>query len=173
MYKGPHMLLRAMAECRLRGLNAEAALLGEGRCVPAMKELAGTLGIADRVQFLGQLPAGKPVFAFLDSIDLFVMPSYAEGLPRALLEAMARGCPCVGSAVGGIPELLDAAEMVPVGDPKALADKIMEVAANGPRLEQMAWRNLEKAKQFSPERLRDVRREFCRMVRLRAEQSES
>jgi glycosyltransferase involved in cell wall biosynthesis len=165
MYKGPDVLLRAAALCRARGLNIETALAGDGRYAAAMKALAAQLGIEDRTQFLGQLPFGKAVFDFLDSVDLFLMPSYAEGLPRALLEAMARGCPCVGSDVGGIPELLDPAEMAPAGDAKALADKIVKVAASGARLKQMAARNLEKARRFSPELLREVRREFCRFVR--------
>ncbi len=116
MYKGPDVLLRAASLCSTRGLNMETALAGDGRYAAAMKALAKQLGIEDRTQFLGQLPFGKAVFDFLDSVDLFVMPSYAEGLPRALLEAMARGCPCVGSDVGGIPELLDPAEMAPAGD---------------------------------------------------------
>lgn len=168
MYKGPDVLLRAAALCRARGMNIESALAGDGRHAAAMKALAKQLGIEERTQFLGQLPFGKAVFDFLDSVDLFVMPSYAEGLPRALLEAMARGCPCVGSDVGGIPELLDAAEMAPAGDAKALAEKIIEVEASGARLKEMAARNLEKARRFSPELLREVRREFCRAVRERA-----
>jgi glycosyltransferase involved in cell wall biosynthesis len=165
MYKGPDVLLRAASLCRARGMNIETSLAGDGRYADAMKALAAQLGIGDRVRFLGQLPFGKAVFDFLDSVDLFVMPSHAEGLPRALLEAMARGCPCVGSDVGGIPELLDAAEMAPAGDAKALAEKIIEVVASASRLKQMAARNLEKARQFSPELLREVRREFCRAVR--------
>lgn len=169
MYKGPDVLLRAVAACRAQGLNVEASLAGEGRCAAAMKALAEELGIGGEVEFLGQLPAGEAVFAFLDSIDLFVMPSFAEGLPRALLEAMARGCPCVGSAVGGIPELLEAAETVPAGEPSALAEKVMEVAGDAGRMKQMASRNLEKSREFSPELLTEVRREFCRAVRAQAE----
>jgi glycosyltransferase involved in cell wall biosynthesis len=168
MYKGPDVLLRAASLCRARGMNIETALAGDGRYAAAMKALAKQLGIEERTQFLGQLPFGKAVFDFLDSVDLFVMPSYAEGLPRALLEAMARGCPCIGSDVGGIPELLEAGEMVAAGDASALGEKIIEVAASGARLKQMAARNLEKARQFSPELLREVRREFCRFVRERA-----
>ena len=165
MYKGPDVLLRAASLCRARGMNIETALAGDGRYAGAMKALAAQLGIEERTRFLGQLPFGKAVFDFLDAVDLFVMPSYAEGLPRALLEAMARGCPCIGSEVGGIPELLNAGEMAPAGDAKALAERIIEVAASAARLKQMAKRNLEKARQFSPELLREVRQEFCRFVR--------
>lgn len=165
MYKGPDVLLRAVAACVGRGVNVGAALAGEGRCAGAMKALASELGIAERVEFLGQLPVGR-VFAFLDSVDLFVMPSYAEGLPRALLEAMARGCPCIGSDVGGIPELLRAEDIVPPGNSKALAQRILEVTGNPQRLRKMSLGNLEKAREFNPEALRETRQAFYRFVRL-------
>jgi glycosyltransferase involved in cell wall biosynthesis len=168
MYKGPDVLLRAVALCRIRGLDLEVQLAGDGRCMEAMKHLALRLGIADRTRFTGQLPFGRPILDFLDSVDLFVLPSRAEGLPRALLEAMARGCPCIGSKVGGIPELLDPDEIVPAGDADALARKILEVAGARQRLKQMAARNLEKAKQFSPELLKEARPVFLRHVRLRS-----
>jgi glycosyltransferase involved in cell wall biosynthesis len=165
MYKGPDVLLRAVALCRDRGLDLGVELAGDGRCMGAMKKLALQLGIADRTRFAGQLPFGRPILDFLDSVDLFVLPSRAEGLPRAMLEAMARGCPCIGSRVGGIPELLNPDDLVPAGDAGALAAKILEVAGAPQRLRQMAARNLEKAKQFSPDVLKEARRAFLRHVR--------
>jgi glycosyltransferase involved in cell wall biosynthesis len=169
LYKAPDVLLRAASLCRSRGLSFEIVLVGDGRHADSMKALASRLGLGDRTQFLGQLPFGKAVFDFLDSVDLFVMPSRAEGLPRALLEAMARGCPCIGSEVGGIPELLAPVDLVPAGDAGALADKILDVAGNPQRLKQMALRNLERARQFRPELLEEARRDFLRIVRLRSE----
>jgi len=166
LYKGPEVLLHAAALCRSRGLNVETAIVGDGRYASAMKSFATKLGIADRTRFLGQLPFGKAILDFLDSIDLFVMPSYAEGLPRALLEAMARGCPSIGSDVGGIPELLAADDLVPARNPEALAAKILEVARSPERLKQMSLRNLEKAREFNPEALRQIRRAFYSFVRL-------
>jgi glycosyltransferase involved in cell wall biosynthesis len=169
MYKGPDVLLRAASLCRQRGLNLELAMVGAGRHAEEVQALAVRLRIQDHVRFLGQIPSGKPVFDFLDSVDLFLMPSRAEGLPRALLEAMARACPCIGSSIGGIPELLAPADLVPAGDAPALAGKILEVAGNPGRMKEMARRNLEKAQQFSPEQLKEVRRDFYRHVRLHSE----
>src|SRR5579863_238560 len=77
MYKGPDVLLRAAALCGERGLEFEIAMVGDGRYAAAMKELAREMRIEERVQFLGQLPFGETVFQFLDSVDLFVMPSRA------------------------------------------------------------------------------------------------
>jgi glycosyltransferase involved in cell wall biosynthesis len=169
MYKGPDVLLRAGQLCRSRGLNFEIAMVGAGRHLEEMQVLAKRLGIQDQTRFLGQLPSGEPIFDFLDSVDLFVLPSRAEGLPRALLEAMARGCPCIGSTVGGIPELLEPADIVSIGDAAGLADKIMEVSGNPLRMKEMARRNLEKARTFSPEHLKNARRDFFRYVRLHSE----
>src|SRR3984893_607487 len=126
-YKGADILLKAVALCQQEGLQVKAHLLGDGRSQPRFEAMARDLGISQYVQFHGQVPAGKAVFEFLDSIDLFVMPSRTEALPRSMLEARARGLPCIGSAVGGIPELLDASELVPVGDSGTLAAKIQEV----------------------------------------------
>lgn len=166
MYKGPDVLLRAALLCRRRGLDFEVEMVGAGRHAEEIQALAARLGIQDKARLVGQLPSGKAIFDFLDSVDLFMMPSRAEGLPRALLEAMARACPCIGSAIGGIPELLSAVDLVPAGDAAALADKIMEVAGDPKRMKEMARRNLEKAREFSPERLKEVRRDFFRYVRL-------
>jgi glycosyltransferase involved in cell wall biosynthesis len=165
-YKGLDVLLHAVSLCRSRGVEAEILVAGEGRYLEEMKSLARQHGIQERTRFLGQLPFGKPVFDFLDSIDLFVMPSRSEGLPRALIEAMARRCPCIGTDVGGIPELLSSDDIVPAGDPVALAEKIAEVVGDHSRLRQMARRNLAKAKEFSPDSLANAQRQFCRFVRL-------
>jgi glycosyltransferase involved in cell wall biosynthesis len=173
LYKGPDVLLRAAALCRAGGLEIETVLVGEGRYAGEMKALARRLGIDERTRFLGQLPFGDAILSFLDSVDLFAMPSRAEGLPRALLEAMARGCPCIASNIGGIPELLPPVNLVAPGNAEALAAKIMEVVRNAGRLKKMAEENLAKAREFSPELLKDVRHEFCRFVREHSEVTQS
>jgi phosphatidylinositol alpha-1,6-mannosyltransferase len=167
MYKGPDTLLHAAALFQNR-LNFQLEMVGAGRYLPEMKNLAGKLNIAERVKFRGELSSGPSIFDFLDSIDLFVMPSRAEGLPRALVEAMLRGCPCIASAVGGIPELLDSSDLVPVGALEKLAKLILEVAADSNRLLAMSARNLAKAAQFNPETLKQSRRAFLEEVKRRS-----
>jgi glycosyltransferase involved in cell wall biosynthesis len=167
MYKGPDTLLHAAALCQSR-LNFQLVMVGAGRYLPEMKTLAAKLGIADRVEFRGELSSGRSIFEFLDSIDLFAMPSRAEGLPRALVEAMSRGCPCIASAVGGIPELLEPSDLVPPGSPDKLANLILQIAADSERLLAMSTRNLAKAAQFTPERLNESRRAFLEEVKRRS-----
>jgi glycosyltransferase involved in cell wall biosynthesis len=166
LYKGPDSLLRAAALCE-SDLNFQLLMVGEGRCVTDMKTLATKLGIADRVQFLGRLSFGTSIFDFLDNVDLFIVPSRQEGLPRALVEAMSRGCPCIASSVGGIPELLEASDLVPPGSPEKLAKLILQVAADSDRLLAMSARNLAKAAQFSPQTLNETRRAFLEEVKRR------
>jgi phosphatidylinositol alpha-1,6-mannosyltransferase len=167
MYKGPDTLIRAAALCQDH-LNLQLEMVGAGRYLLEMKRLATKLNIADRVEFRGELTSGLPISEFLDSIDLFAMPSRAEGLPRALVEAMSRGCPCIASDVGGIPELLDAGELVAPGSPERLAKLILRVAADSNRLLAMSARNLAKAAQFSPQALNQSRRAFLEEIRRRS-----
>jgi len=167
MYKGPDTLIQAAALCRSH-FNFQVILVGTGGYLPEMKALAAKLGIVDRVEFRGEISSGRSIFEFLDSIDLFVMPSRAEGLPRALVEAMSRGCPCIASAVGGIPELLDASDLVSPGSPEKLAKLILRVTADSSRLVAMSARNLAKAAQFSPQTLKQSRRAFLEEVKRRS-----
>lgn len=167
MYKGADTLLHAAALCQGR-LNFQFSMVGGGHYLPEMKALAAKLGIAERVEFHGEISSGRSIFEFLDSIDLFVMPSRAEGLPRALVEAMSRGCPCIASAVGGIPELLEPSDLVPPNSPEALAKLILQVAADSNRLLAMSERNLAKAAQFSPQTLNESRRAFLEEVKRRS-----
>jgi glycosyltransferase involved in cell wall biosynthesis len=164
LYKGADVLLRAAALGQSRGLNFALNLAGEGRHLEQMKSSAIALGITHRTNFLGHLNRENKIFDFLDSTDLFVIPSRAEGAPRALLEAMARGCPCIGSAVGGIPELLEPADLVTVGDPEHLADSILRVACDAEKLVSMSSRNWAKARDFNPEALQQKRKAFLEAV---------
>ncbi len=165
LYKGPDVLIKAVALNAARGLDLRLTIIGDGKHRPELEALARECGIAERVIFAGRLPAGAAIRAELDQADLFVLPSRTEGMPRALLEAMARGLPCLASSVGGIPELLAPQDLVPPGDVVALADKIREVATNRQRLQQMAIRNLAKAQEYRAERLGARRRQFYQAVR--------
>jgi glycosyltransferase involved in cell wall biosynthesis len=165
LYKAPDVLIDAVATCVQSGLNLKLVLVGDGKHRSELEARSQARGIADRVCFLGQLTAGDAVGAQLDKAELFILPSRQEGLPRAMIEAMARSLPCIGSTVGGIPELLPPEDLVPPGDPTALADKIREVVTNPERMTRMSARNLEKAKDYRDEVLQERRNQFYRYVR--------
>ena len=119
-YKGIHVLLGAVLDVLSEGVQLTLDVIGDGRLRPDLERQAQELGIAGQVRFLGQLTMDE-VYERLAATDLFVLPSLTEGLPKALLEAMAAGCPCLASSVGGVPELLPAQYQVPPGDRSALA----------------------------------------------------
>lgn len=163
-YKGIQHLLIAVATCVKMGLDVKLSLVGGGRLRPQFERQSENLGLRGRVTFVGQLPASA-VRAFLDRADLFILPSLTEGLPRAMIEAMARSLPCIGTAVGGIPELLAAENMVPPADALSLAAKIVEVAGNPARMARMREENLARARQFAEHALRDRRSAFYTYLR--------
>ena len=103
---------------------------------------------------------GPSLFKILDEADLFVLSSLTEGLPKALLEAMARGLPAVGSDVGGIPELLSREALVPPADEGKLAEKIMSLARDPEGLTRLSARNFEEASRYRHELLSRLRVEF-------------
>lgn len=169
LYKAPDVLLEAVARCRRSGLDASLVVVGDGRYRPMLEARCRLLGIREQVVFRGQLVFGEAVRRDLDQADLFVLPSRQEGLPRALLEAMARGLPAIGSNAGGIPELLAHEDLVPPNDAAALARKIEEVFRDPARLEQMSNRNLIKAREYEETRLEHKRKLFLERVRSETE----
>jgi glycosyltransferase involved in cell wall biosynthesis len=127
--------------------------------------LAKKSGIADRVFFRGMLSPGEAVRAELDAADIFILPSRTEGLPRALIEAMARALPCIGSTAGGIPELLPPEDMVPANDAIALAKKIRAIIEDPQRMAQMSYRNYQTAKEYGNSILQESRKKYYSNVK--------
>lgn len=164
LYKGPGVLIDAVGTCVRNGLNVELVLVGSGRYRAELEARATAVGLGSRVQFRGQLPTPEAVRAELDQAHLFVLPSIADVLPRAMIEAMARALPCVGSTVGGIPELLPMEDLVPPNDAPALARTIRQVLAEPARMARMSARNLEKAREYG-EALGERRQAFYRHVK--------
>lgn len=165
LYKGPDTLIEAIEYCKRSGVELKLVVIGSGKYQEILQRKCEHMGIHGQVRFTGALPAGETVRNELDAADLFVLPSRAEGLPRAMLEAMARGIPCVGSTVGGIPELLNAEEMVPPNHPRMLAEKLISVLSNQNRLSEMSARCLRVAATYSAAVLAKKRVEFYSTIR--------
>jgi glycosyltransferase involved in cell wall biosynthesis len=104
--KGQTLLIEAMAELKRRGVDARLTLVGDGPQMPELRELVERLAVADRVDLTGAVGQDE-IGALYARADVFAMPSFAEGLPVVLMEAMATGLPVVASRITGVPELVD------------------------------------------------------------------
>ena len=165
MYKGPDIVLDALADATRRGASLHLTWIGEGKHRRELEQRAEHGLLSGKVRFVGHVSPGSSIRKELDAADLFVLASRTEGLPRALLEAMARGLPCVGSDAGGIAELLSPAERVPVGAVVPLADKVIEVLRDPDRLTRLSRENLLKGRAYHADALRPRRRDFYKTVR--------
>jgi len=130
---------------------------------------ADKFNIRESTKFLGNIEHGKKLFQELNTADLFVLASRTEGLPRAMVEAMSIGLPCIGSDVGGIPELLDKEDIFPPNNIKALTDKLVEVIIERGRFGKMGHRNMEKAMEFRREKLNKQWIQFLTLIKNKTE----
>ena len=165
LYKGPDVLLEAVGICKNQDIPVKVRFMGIGQQMPALRQRCSRLGIDNEVEFLGRSPQVNPVRHELDQADLFVLPSRAEGVPRAMLEAMARGLPCIGSSIGGIPELLHEEDLVPADNPAALAKSSARCSQTSRGWPRMSARNLQKAAAYSTALLSQQRQKFYRAVK--------
>ncbi len=129
--KGVDILIEACAILAARGTPVRLVLIGEGSQSDALGAQAARLGIAADVTFAGRL-APAAIRTQLHTADLFVLPSRSEGMPLALLEAMATGLPAVAADVGGVSRTAgEGALLVPPENPQALAEGIAQLIGDG------------------------------------------
>ena len=142
-------LLDALELLDRRGVAYRAVLVGDGPERAALAARIEREGLASRVQLLGERP---DVERLLPAMDVFALSSREEGIPNALLEAMAAGRPAVATAVGGTPEVMRAGEtgwLVPPGSPEALAGALAEALSNRAEAERRG----AAARRYAAERL--------------------
>ena len=169
-YKGIDVAIRALAVLNQTHADWELQILGSGD-KSYYAELARELGVGDKVKFIGSKSSGQAVYDWLDEMDLYLQPSFQEGLPRALVEAMSRGCPALATSIAGIPELLSPSEMVEPGAHAALSVKIAAVINDKVHMEHLARENFETSKAYYKTIL-DLRRSaFWSLFRERVESS--
>lgn len=127
-FKGIDVFLRAVALLAPAHPDWRFASFGSGTDAERLRALARELGIEGRVEWPGFVPAP----AALARLRVYVLCSYWENAPMALLEAMASGVPVIATDVDGVPEIVDerSAQLIPPGDPRALADAVERLCAD-------------------------------------------
>ena len=112
--------------------------------------LVKELKLEGRVTFCGVLVGGKEVFSWLDDIDIYIQPSLTEGLPKATLEAMSRGCPVISSNVGGLPDITNNKYLHEPGDDKKLSELLIELSTNEYEMRTLSRHSFIVAERYYP-----------------------
>jgi glycosyltransferase involved in cell wall biosynthesis len=137
--KGVPVLFEALAKVRGSEAPLRLVLIGDGPERATLVEMAARLGISDQVHFAGY-KSQADVAAALQAADVLVLPSFAEGLPVVLMEAMAARLPVIATQIAGVPELVRPGVngwLVPPGDVDDLADAIREATSDPARARAM------------------------------------
>jgi len=132
--KAPTLLVEAAAQLKRRGLEFELIMLGDGPLRPQLEAQIAELGLAEHVKLLGWA-SGPTVVSWLEQSRALVLPSFAEGLPVVLMEALAMQRPVISTIVAGIPELVVAGEtgwLVPAGAVRELTDAMASALSASP-----------------------------------------
>lgn len=143
-YKGHRTAIEVVAKLIELGYEVQYEIAGAGD-QRSLIDFATELGIEEHIRLLGSIPS-EEVHKWLDTIDIYVQPSYQEGLPRSVVEALAHGLPVSLSSVGGQPELVDRKYLFSPGDVNAMVN-IIESLLNGD-LESVARRNFAKSTEY-------------------------
>lgn len=123
-------LLTALQSAHKSCPDLHLLLIGEGEERKALEQRSQALGLSSHVTFTGNI---DNVQDYLDAADVFVLPSLAEGISNALLEAMTTGLPSIATAVGGTPEVLDNGScgiVLPPARPDLFAEAIVQLASD-------------------------------------------
>lgn len=171
MYKAPDVLLKSINLVNKKyKIDVNLIWIGDGKHKNEMQLLSEKLNIKDKVSFVGMVKPIEAVRNILDKCDLFVLASKTEGLPRALVEAMARGLPCVSTEVGGIPELISKEALVPKNENILLAKKISKILTNKEVANRLAKNNLQKSYLYKYSILNERRiRFYCQIKKMSEE----
>jgi glycosyltransferase involved in cell wall biosynthesis len=127
--KGAAVLVEALGKLHAAGrLDFDLALVGGGPLEAKLRTRAEALGITEHVRLVGRRPHAE-IPDWIGAGDALCLPSFREGCPNVVLEALAAGRPVAASEVGGVPELLNAdnGRLAPAGDADALADALRGV----------------------------------------------
>lgn len=162
-YKGIQNGIDLISLLNKQNISAELHILGDGDN-RWLIERAEKLEVSNNIYFHGLLPTGPLVLEWLDKLDLYIQPSLTEGLPRALIEAMSRGLPAVGSKVGGIPELLEKDYLSIPGNSEDLFNKVLNLTQNDKLMIEQSEMNFKKAKEYSSEVLRERRDKYWKNI---------
>ncbi len=158
--KGQEYVIKAISKLNKMGCNYRYVIVG-GNDITRLKAIAQKYNVEDAVEFTGMQPHSK-VFEYMKKSDIYVQPSETEGLPRVMVEAISVATPCIGSNVGGIPELIDEEFVFKSKNVKSLIRILKKM--NKENMKKQAIKNYEKSKEFDEKMLNKKREDFYNLL---------
>jgi glycosyltransferase involved in cell wall biosynthesis len=151
--KGPLVLIEAFTAVSGRFANSLLKIAGIGSQLQRAVLQAEAAGVSHACEFSGVYTTVEEKCAFMQSLDVFVLPSLTEGTPNGIVEAMACGLPVIASAIGGVTDMItpETGLLVPPGEPEALARAMTLLAGDRDLRERMGRAARRRyAEVFSP-----------------------
>ena len=146
-YKGQQYAIKAIPKLNKLGIKVKYYVVGGGS-QDYLRSLAEKYKVSEQVIFTGRL-ALDDVFELLDDVDLYIQPSLQEGLPRSVIEAMSRACPCTGAKTAGIPELIEDKYVVKRKSVNDIVEKVIDFCNSTVEDKKAtAERNFEESKNY-------------------------
>jgi glycosyltransferase involved in cell wall biosynthesis len=149
--KGLDVLAQALQSLLRRGLRLEWWCVGQGPAERDLMDLTQALNVSESVKFMGYVHHGPDLFELYRQTDIFLLPSFHEGIPNAILEAMAHSMPIVTTNVGGLSSVItDGVEgiLISAGKPQLLADAIFRMATDYASAHLMGQAACRKARRY-------------------------
>lgn len=166
--KGYNEIIDALKILKGRGVKVEVNFAGPDyhNGIALLTDYAKKQGVGDMVNFVGGVTR-EQLSSYLEDSDLYVMPTWAEGLPRVIIEAMAKGLPCITTPVSGNPELVSEHFLVDYHDVEMLADRIEELVTNKEMYEATSKENFARSRKYETTVLEKRRDEFYTQLKNR------
>lgn len=168
--KGHKEAIMALKEMIDSGMQVELTLVGGGDLAAENQEYMKENGLNKYIRFTGKLKADQ-VIEELDRADVFFFPSYNEGLPRVVIEAMSRGLPVIATDIPAHHELIESEYLAPVRDSHTLFVIAQNLLKNKEKYKKASRRNLMKAKEYDFTFINQKRIDFFEKLRKLAEVS--
>jgi glycosyltransferase involved in cell wall biosynthesis len=147
--KGLPILLDSLAQLKQTQPDVKLTVVGDGPDRSQLEQLTQDLGLSQNVEFVGY-QSQTEVRQWMQQTDVFVMASFAEGVPVVLMEAMAAGVPVVATRIAGVAELVEdgvSGYLVPPADSQSLSDRIVQLLADGDLRSRLGQAGRQKVEQ--------------------------
>ncbi|EGP4720267.1 glycosyltransferase [Enterococcus faecium] len=160
-YKGQQFVIKSIPTLNKKGIRVNYYCVGQGS-ESYLRKVAKKCGVQDQVHFTGSVTHDE-IFDLLDECDIYLQPSLQEGLPRALVEAMSRGCPSIGAKTGGIPELLPEECIIPKKSVSGISETIVKMVEEG--LDKYSDNSFNRAENFQKTKLDKRRNNYFEYIK--------